>query len=77
MGYGAFSLWAIVLPERFGLAPLPAGEMIKAADRASRELRKMFHAQPLKPWQARCGRGVEARFSGKRARTMPTGPEFF
>lgn len=48
-----FSLWAIVLPERFGLPPIPDGAMIGAAARAHSELRKIFHEKPLKPWCAR------------------------
>lgn len=51
--YGALSIWMIVTPERFGRAPLPEREMIKAAERASKELRLMFHGKPLKPWKAR------------------------
>ena len=66
MGYGAMSLWAIVMPERFGLPPLPAREMRSAAERASRELRRMFHAAPLKPWKARRGHGVDVATTGRQ-----------
>lgn len=51
--YGALSLWMVVTPERFGRRALPQDEMLGAADRASKELRKMFHGKPLKPWAER------------------------
>jgi hypothetical protein len=56
MGYGALSIFLIIAPERFGRAPIPISEMISAADRASRELKKIFHKKPLQPWQARRGK---------------------
>jgi len=48
----------IVAPERFGRQPLSPHEMAMAAERSSRELRKMFHDKPLTPQQARKGRGI-------------------
>jgi hypothetical protein len=58
--YGALSIWMVVAPERFGHQPLSEKEMLAAADRASKELRRMFHKKPLKPWAAREGKeGVE------------------
>lgn len=52
MGYGALSLFMIINPERFGKPPIPAEEMIYAADRASRGLRNIFPSA-LKPWATR------------------------
>ena len=77
MGYGAFSLWLIVLPERFGLPALPREQMIKAADHASRELKKIFHAKGLEPWKARRGHSPKIHQFGKSARTSATGQQFF
>ncbi len=53
MGYGALSLWMLIKPEMFGYKAIPEKELLGAADRASRALRTMFHAEPLKPWAAR------------------------
>jgi hypothetical protein len=69
MGCGAKSLWLIVAPERFGRAPIPLDEMIKAADRATRELRRIFHGVPLKPWQARKGKSGPEIYQFARRRT--------
>lgn len=76
MGYGALSLWLIVQPERFGRAPLPDDEMISAADRASRALRKMFHGEPLKPWRARQEKSGVSIFSYSRRR-VERGESYF
>lgn len=60
MGYGAFSLWAIIKPERFGFQPIPKSAISAAAVAASKELGRMFHNKPLKPWKARDNkRGLE------------------
>lgn len=53
MGYGAFGLFAVVAPERFGKPAFKNSELPMAADRASRELKRMFHKSPMKPWKSR------------------------
>ena len=67
MAYGAKSLWMIVRPEQYGFQGLREKELLGAADRASRELRKIFHQEPLPPWAARRGRrfGDIHRLSGQ------------
>ncbi len=75
MGYGALSLWLVVFPERFGLPPLPTSELRSAAERASKELRRIFHAKPLKPWQARKGRSEAHIASVSSSRRRVVSPE--
>jgi hypothetical protein len=70
MGYGAVSLFMIVNPERFGREPMPKEEMIKAADRASRELKKMFHKKPLQVWQAQRGKSSNIFYTVYRRGAM-------
>lgn len=72
MGYAAYSIWLIVFPQIFGLDPIPDDEMIHAADRSSRELRNIFHAEPIKPWKARKGRRIADihRFSRREEISM-------
>ena len=71
MGYGAFSIWAIIKPSRFGLPPVLDSAMGAASHRASKELRKIFHAKGLNKWKAReANRGLDV-VSISRRRSDP------
>lgn len=74
--YGALSLWMVVAPEKFGRKEMSSTEMLAAADRASKELRLMFHEKPLKPWQARKQKRGPAIFQFARRRMMSRGNDF-
>jgi|CXWL01.1.fsa_nt_gi hypothetical protein len=70
MGYAAYYLMKIVR------SSMPDSEMLKAADRASREMRKMFPPKPLKSWRARQQKAAPVVHCFARRRRMLRENEF-
>ena len=46
-GYGAYFLWMLIAPQKFGFAKISAEKMLKCHIAAQRQLRKMFHDAPM------------------------------
>lgn len=73
MRIALYSSWYLMTIVR---SDMPDEEMIKAADRASRELRKMFPPKPLAPWRARQQKALPTPHCFARKRRLLRESEF-